>query len=426
MRTKQRQNAKQNTPPAAQNQDSLQHSQIDRPDSAALHAPVSGGSDSAPRESMQHNPEYKQGVTGALLAWKYKQGITGALLAWKYEESVTGALLAWKYTARHNYTRHSAAPYLTTLLLLAACVLSLLAGKYPLSLEKILAGDAMQLQVLLTLRIPRTLMAVLGGFALGAAGFVFQTVFCNPLAAPDMIGVSSGASAGAAFAILFLPASAAAVTLSAFAGGLLAVGIALGLASAAGSGSIVLAGIAVHSLAQTVLMVLKLTADPERQLASIEYWIMGSLNAITLGRIPFYCAVCVIGLIGLFLLHRQIILLSVDEAEARMLGVPVGQMRLLILLLATLVVASVISVTGVISFIGLLAPHIARLLTRDNRLHTLTLSGLLGGILLTVADILARTAAASELPVSIFTSLLGAPFLLYLIMNGNGGGRHVE
>ena len=410
MRTKQRQNAKQNTHPAAQNQDRLPHSQIDRPDSAvlhsqteqpdsaALHAPVSGGSDSASCESAQRN---------------------------------------LRYTVRRSYDHLSLAPYLSALLLLTACVISLLAGKYPLSLEKILAGDAMQLQVLLTLRIPRTLMAVLGGFALGAAGFVFQTVFRNPLAAPDMIGVSSGASAGAAFAILFLPASAAVVTLSAFAGGLLAVGIALGLASAAGgyggrrtpaagSGSIVLAGIAVHSLAQTVLMVLKLTADPERQLASIEYWIMGSLNAITLSRIPFYCAVCVIGLIGLFLLHRQIILLSVDEAEARMLGVPVGQMRLLVLLLATLVVASVISVTGVISFIGLLAPHIARLLTRDNRLHTLTLSGLLGGILLTVSDILARTAAASELPVSIFTSLLGAPFLLYLIMSGNGGGRHVE
>ncbi len=387
MRTKQRQNAKQNTHPAAQNQDSLPHSQIDRPDSAALHAPVSGGSDSASCESAQHS---------------------------------------LGYTIRRSYDHLSLATYLSALLLLTACVISLLAGKYPLSLGKILAGDAMQLQVLLTLRIPRTLMAVLGGFALGAAGFVFQTVFRNPLAAPDMIGVSSGASAGAAFAILFLPASAAAVTLSAFAGGLLAVGIALGLASAAGSGSIVLAGIAVHSLAQTVLMVLKLTADPERQLASIEYWIMGSLNAITLSRIPFYCAVCVIGLIGLFLLHRQIILLSVDEAEARMLGVPVGRMRLLVLLLATLVVASVISVTGVISFIGLLAPHIARLLTRDNRLHTLTLSGLLGGILLTVADILARTVAASELPVSIFTSLLGAPFLLYLIMSGNGGGRHVE
>lgn len=316
---------------------------------------------------------------------------------------------------------------------------SLLVGKYPLSLEKLWAGEAMQTQVFFTLRLPRSLMAVLGGFALGVSGFVFQTVFCNPLAAPDMIGVSSGASAGAAFAILFLSASPFSVTISAFLGGLLAVGIALGLASivrgsytaergqySAGNGTIVLAGIAVHSLAQTALMILKLAADPERQLASIEYWIMGSLSAITLRQIPFYCAVCIGGLAGIFLLHRQIILLSVEESEARMLGVSVGKMRLLVLLLATLTVSSIISITGVISFIGLLAPHIARLLTRDNRLPTLALSGLLGGALLTLADILARSAASAELPVSIFTSLLGAPFLLYLILNEKGGTRHVS
>ena len=311
------------------------------------------------------------------------------------------------------------------LLLLCSFFLSLLVGKYPLSLERLLAGDEMQRRVFLTLRLSRSLMAVLGGFGLGAAGYVFQTVFRNPLAAPDMIGVSSGASAGAAFAMLFLPATAVSVTVSAFAGGLLAVGLALGLASLApgrGGGSIVLAGIAVHSLAQTALMILKLAADPERQLASIEYWIMGSLSAVTLSRIPFYCLICVLGLIGIFLLHRQIILLSVEETEARMLGVPVGKMRLLVLILATLVVASVISVTGVISFIGLLSPHIARQLTQDNRLSALTLSGLLGGSLLTAADLLARGAASAELPVSVFTSLLGAPFLLYLILKGNGGG----
>lgn len=311
-------------------------------------------------------------------------------------------------------------------LLLLAFSLSLLVGKYPLSLAQMLAGNAMHIRIFLTLRLPRSLMAVLGGFGLGAAGYVFQTVFRNPLAAPDMIGVSSGASAGAAFAILFLPATAVSATLSAFAGGLLAVGVALGLASLArdrGSGSIVLAGIAVHAMAQTALMALKLAADPERQLASIEYWIMGSLSAITLRQIPFYCLICVIGLVGIFLLHRQIVLLSVEEAEARMLGVPVGRMRLLILILATFVVASVISVTGVISFIGLLAPHIARMLARENRPSTLLLSGLLGGLLLTAADILARSVASSELPVSIFTSLLGAPFLLYLILKGKESGR---
>ena len=312
-------------------------------------------------------------------------------------------------------------------LLLAAFSLSLLVGKYPLSIREMLAGNALHLRIFLTLRLPRSLIAALGGFGLGAAGYVFQTVFRNPLAAPDMIGVSSGASAGAAFAILFLPAAAVSVTLSAFAGGLLAVGVALGLASLApdkGSGSIVLAGIAVHALAQTALMALKLAADPERQLASIEYWIMGSLSAVTLRQIPFYCLICCLGLLCLFLLHRQIILLSVEEGEARMLGVPVGRMRLLILLLATLVVASVIGLTGVISFIGLLAPHIARMLAQDNRPSTMLLSGLLGGLLLTVADILARSVASAELPVSIFTSLLGAPFLLGLIVRGKGGGTH--
>lgn len=313
------------------------------------------------------------------------------------------------------------------LLLLLAGGLSLFTGKYPLSAAGLLSGDAMQVRVFLTLRLSRSLMAVLGGFALGAAGYVFQTIFRNPLAAPDMIGVSSGASAGAAFAILFFSGTAFSVTLASFFGGLLAVSTALGLSALSrtknGAG-IVLAGIAVHSLAQTFLMLLKLTADPERQLASIEYWIMGSLSAITLNRLPFYCTVCILGLVGIFLLHRQILLLSVEETEARMLGVSVGGMRLLILLLATLVTASVIGLTGVISFIGLLAPHTARLLTRDNRLSTLTLSGILGGLLLTVSDMLARSVSSAELPVSVFTSLLGAPFLLYLILKGKGGAEN--
>lgn len=328
---------------------------------------------------------------------------------------------------RRGQTRQYVFCVLALLLLAAAFCISLLTGKYPLSLESLLAGNARHLRVFLTLRLPRSILAVLGGFALGTAGCVFQTVFRNPLAAPDMIGVTSGASAGAAFAILFLPLGAVSVTLAAFAGGILAVVTALALASLAhghgrGNADIVLAGIAVHSVAQTLLMALKLTADPERQLASIEYWIMGSLSGVTLAQIPFYCLICCAGLAAVFLLHRQILLLSVEESEARMLGVSTGSLRFLVLLLATLTVSSVIGITGVISFVGLLAPHTARLLTRDNRLPTLTLSGLLGGLLLTAADILARSTASSELPVSIFTSLLGAPFLLFLIISGRTGG----
>lgn len=310
------------------------------------------------------------------------------------------------------------------ILLACLAVASLWIGKYPLSLGELLSGDAIQWKVFFTLRASRTAVGVIGGFALGVAGFVYQTVFRNPLASPDIIGVSSGASAGAAAGILFL-SGAAMVTVSAFVGALLAVVLALALSSldrTGKSGTIVLAGIAVHSLAQTALMCLKLTADPERELASIEYWIMGSLNGVSASSLGVNMALCLLCLAALFLLHRQTILLSAEEGEARMLGVPVGKIRLAVLLTATLAVSCIVSLSGLISFVGLLAPHSARLLTKSNRPGTMLLSGLAGGILLTGADILARSVSSTELPVSIFTSLLGAPFLIILIAKGRRQG----
>lgn len=302
-------------------------------------------------------------------------------------------------------------------LLAALAAISLFVGKYPLSIKELLAGNELQQRVFWTLRASRAYVGAIGGFALGTAGFVYQTIFRNPLAAPDVIGVSSGASAGAAAGILFF-SGAGAVTVSAFAGALLAVLLVLGLSTldrSGKSGTIVLAGIAVNALAQTTLTCLKLAADPERQLASIEYWIMGSLNGISSYSIGGNLLLCLLCLGILFPLHRQIILLSSEEGEARMLGANVKALRLFVLLAATLAVSSIVSLTGLISFIGLLAPHGARLLTKGNSQGTMLLSGLLGGSLLIGADILARSVAASELPVSIFTSLLGAPFLILLI-----------
>jgi iron complex transport system permease protein len=313
--------------------------------------------------------------------------------------------------------RHHLIYTASIIIMITFAVISLFVGKYPLRLADLIAGDEMQWRVFWMLRFSRTIVGVIGGFALGATGFVYQTVFRNPLASPDIIGVSSGASAGAAAGILFLSGSIA-VTVSAFAGALIAVVFALALSFLDKSGknsSIVLAGIAVHSLAQTALMCLKLTADPERELASIEFWIMGSLNGISGYSIAANLILCVVCLTVLFLLHRQVILLSAEEGEARMLGVSVGKMRLAVLLIATLTVSCIVSLTGLISFIGLLAPHAARMLTKNNRIGTMLLSGWLGGALLCGADILARSVAETELPVSIFTSLLGAPFLIFLI-----------
>lgn len=306
------------------------------------------------------------------------------------------------------------------IVLIALFLLSLTVGKYPLSLQELIDGNAMQWKVFTTLRLSRAIVGVIGGFALGVAGFVYQTIFRNPLASPDIIGVSSGASAGAAVGIL-LGAGSQIVTASSFVGAILAVALAILFSSIDKGGhksTVVLAGIAVHSLAQTVLMCLKLTADPEKELASIEYWIMGSLNGINSHIIGGNLVICVICILVLSLLHRQMLLLSMDENEASMLGTNVLKLRLLLLVLSTVVVACIVSLTGLISFIGLLAPHCARKITGDNKLGTLVLCGLVGGCLLTGADILARSVAATELPVSIFTSLLGAPFLVLLIFKG--------
>lgn len=305
-------------------------------------------------------------------------------------------------------------------LLIVLAITSLFVGKYPLSLDRLFSGDAFQWRIFLTLRLSRTVAGVIGGFTLGVAGFVYQTAFRNPLASPDIIGVSSGASAGAAMGILFL-SGAVSITISAFAGALLAMILALGLSSLDRSGkhqTIVLAGIAVHSLAQTALMLLKLTADPEQELAAIEYWIMGSLNGISVYSIGGNLLLSIFCVIALFLLHRQIVFLSAEEGEARMMGVNVPQLRFVILFMSTLAVSSVVSLTGLISFVGLLAPHASRMLTKSNTSSTMLLSGLSGGCLLCAADLLARSAAATELPVSIFTSLVGAPFLVMLIIRG--------
>ena len=308
------------------------------------------------------------------------------------------------------------------LLLLAVLVWSVITGQYPLTLKSLLSGDTMSIMVFKRLRLPRALMGVIGGFGLSISGYIYQLIFKNPLASPDIVGVSSGASAGAALAIVAVSASVPVISISAFIGAVTALIITLltaYLVPGRNSYTIVLAGIAIHSVAQTILMFLKLAADHEKQLASIEYWIMGSLNGISRDSLAIPFLTTLTGFIIMALLYRQILILSTSEEEAVSLGVHVTSLRFIILMLATLVVSSIICVTGLISFIGLIAPHIARLLTKRNDIFTYITSGFTGAILLTLADILARSVSPSELPVSIFTSLLGAPLLIILLIRAN-------
>lgn len=308
------------------------------------------------------------------------------------------------------------------LLLIVVLVWSVITGQYPLTLKSLLSGDTMSIMVFKRLRLPRALMGVIGGFGLSISGYIYQLIFKNPLASPDIVGVSSGASAGAALAIVAVSASVPVISISAFIGAVTALIITLltaYLVPGRNSYTIVLAGITIHSVAQTILMFLKLAADPEKQLASIEYWIMGSLNGISRDSLAIPFLTTLAGFIIMAMLYRQVLILSTSEEEAVSLGVNVTILRFIILMLATLVVSSIICVTGLISFIGLIAPHIARLLTKRNDIFTYITSGLTGAILLTLADILARSVSTSELPVSIFTSLLGAPLLIILLIRAN-------
>ena len=319
---------------------------------------------------------------------------------------------------------------LVGLCLLAGALVSFCVGKFPITLEEIFAlvtgGEVKEMtsKVFYTLRVPRTVMALLGGMGLGLAGGVYQSIFKNPLASPDIIGISSGANMGAAIAIVSVSGTMVSIAVGAFAGGLAAVMLVMVLVQATRSNATstyVLAGIIISALANTVIMLLKYYADSESELAAIEYWTMGSLASITASKVwailPFWLA----GFAGILLLHRQIGLLSLNEEECRALGVRLGPVRIVVLLLSTLLVASVICVTGLISFAGLIAPHIARMMIRRQNSQTLVLSAMVGGGVLLIADILARTLYAAELPISILTTVIGVPILLWFMCKRRGG-----
>ncbi len=313
---------------------------------------------------------------------------------------------------------------IATIVLVASFIVSIGVGKYPISVGEIvdiiLNRDVAEMteKVFFSLRLPRTIMALVAGVGLSVSGSVYQTVFKNPLATPDIIGVSSGANLGAAIAISFLAGGTLTVAVSAFIGGIVAVSLALFLTRMSRNKSIstfVLAGIVIGSLSQGLIMMIKFFADPERQLAAIEFWSMGSFASITSDKLISVLPFFLIGLVGLILLRWQINILSLSDEEGRSLGIHIGAARVSIMIFATLVVASIVAVTGLISFIGLVAPHLARMILKKNNSQTIIFSGFIGAILLLLADTLARSLAASEIPISILTTFIGAPFLAYLM-----------
>ncbi|WP_091566428.1 FecCD family ABC transporter permease [Oryzisolibacter propanilivorax] len=320
-------------------------------------------------------------------------------------------------------------------LLLAVVLLAFAAGKYPISPAQLgqalwarLAGAPSSLPpaidtVVWNIRLPRVAAGLLVGAALAAAGAAYQGMFRNPLVSPDILGVSAGAGLGAVLGIYFgLPL--ALVQALAFGGGLAAVGAVLAVALLVRRHDavlvLVLAGVAVGALLGAGISLIKILADPTTQLPSITFWLLGGLNAVTTGDLLATLPALLAGIVPLVLLRWRVNLLSLPDEEAQALGVPVARLRRVLVAAATLSTAAAVSLTGIIGWVGLVVPHMARLLVGPEFSRLLPASLLLGAGFLVAADTLARTAASIELPLGILTALAGAPFFLFLLARSGG------
>lgn len=322
-------------------------------------------------------------------------------------------------------------PWALALLLPAAMALvAFTLGKFPVTPAELMASLAARLglqgsplspaaeAVIWNVRGPRVLAAALVGAALGAAGAAFQAMFRNPLVAPDILGVSAGCGLGASVAILFgLPI--AAVSGAAFGGGLIAVAAVMAVARRVGSQDpvlvLVLAGVAVGALLGAGIALVKLLADPSVQLPAITFWLLGGLNAVVPADLRFASPWLLLGALPLVALRWRVNLLSLPDDEAAALGVPVRRLRAAVVAGATLMTAAAVALSGIVGWVGLVVPHVARLLAGPEFSRLLPLAMGLGAAFVMLADTLARTLAPIELPLSVLTAGVGAPFFLWLL-----------
>jgi len=312
------------------------------------------------------------------------------------------------------------------LALIAVFALSLFVGRYPglvlLSPERLVSDELAQ-RLVLNLRLPRLLTAVMLGMSLAAAGTVFQMLFGNPLVEPGFLGVSQGAAFGAALSIVLLSNAAWLVQGMAALFAFLGLGLSYLLARRARFGGwvlrLVLAGIAVSALFSAAVGVLKYMADPLRQLPEFTFWLLGALSSITWAHARSIAPVVLIALVVIYRMRWRLNLLSLDDATAFSLGVAPGRERALLLTAAVAATAAVVSVSGMVGWLGLIVPHLARRWFGADARHALPSAMLMGGLFAVVCDDLARTLLAGEIPLGILTSLFGALFFVAMLATRN-------
>ena len=314
-------------------------------------------------------------------------------------------------------------------LLVASTLASLMLGRYPITpVEAVgmLANLAVPIDPFWTsqqetlffqVRLPRIVLAIMVGCSLATAGAAYQGTFQNPLVSPDILGASQGAAFGAACAIL-LGLGSFGVSVSAFLFSIAAVLLVLLIGTRARGNHlliVVLAGVMVSSLFQAGVSFTKLIADPTDQLAAITYWLMGSLTGARWTDMALAAGPIAAGIAVLFALRWRINVLTMGDDEASTMGVNARRVRLIVILAATLVTASSVSISGMIGWVGLVIPHFSRMVVGCDYRKMLPASMLMGASFLLIVDDIARLVASSEIPIGILTAFVGAPFFLYLI-----------
>jgi len=323
---------------------------------------------------------------------------------------------------------------LLVILILVCAALAILAGRYGVSPRQMVGAISARMgggiypdrkadSVVFNLRLPRITVAVLIGSGMAVSGAAFQSLFSNPLATPDTLGVASGTCVGAVVALL-LGWGMSGVQLTALVAGLVTVAITTAVARRRDGGTdvvtLVLAGVIVSAMADAVLSMLKLTADPTSKLPEITYWLMGSLAGASWSQIALAAPFIVIGSGGIVVLRWRLNVLALSEDEARAAGVDVRSLRITLIVCATVVTASVISLCGQVGWIGLIVPHAARMLTGSDNRYLIPVCLLLGASIMIFIDTAARTITASEVPVSVVTAIVGAPFFITLLRRTGG------
>lgn len=276
--------------------------------------------------------------------------------------------------------------------------------------------------VIMNIRFPRVMAALLVGTCLSAAGAAYQGVFQNPMASPDVLGATAGAAFGAALAILYNQ-SQIKIVLSAFIFSLGTVFLVWIIGSRTKGNRIlglILAGIMVSSLFSAATSFIKLVADPLDQLPAITYWLIGSLSGVKRAQLTFVLPFMIFGLVILLLLRWRLNILTLGDEQARSLGINPQRMRLLTILASTLLTASSIAISGVVGWIGLVIPHLSRRIIGSDYRYLMPLSMIFGGAFLLVVDNISRNLLRTEIPIGILTALVGAPFFLFLITAKEG------